>query len=166
MKQLFLYTLLILLCGAAHAQDTTHLWKKHVVRTIDMSAPSLRDNAIGIAQYMLGMLTENKVNVYSPFGNDTKYENDKLAKWQYEELTSTIPDTEYNYNSTTRKTDRTPRKRNNFNPDSVYKFNLLEEWTFDPFTDKITIEIQYIEPLTDRYSKEGEYLGCQSAFRM
>jgi len=131
-----------------------------------MSPPSLRDNARGIAKHMLGMLKDKNINIYSTFGYDIKYENNKLQKWQREELTSTVPDTEYNYNSTPHKTDTILRKRDNFQPDSVCKFNLLEEWTFNPHTDKITIEIQYIEPLTNRYLKDGAYLGSQPAFRM
>lgn len=146
MRTATLCILLMLAYCSTNAQDDVRMWKKHVVRTIDIRTAGTTKDGNAIGALMFAALKENRLSFFESF----YYDSTRLPAWVYKELVSKDPDTNYDYKPNNHR-DTILRKRNNFQPDSVYAFNIYEDWIYNPLTDKIEIQVKYIDPLTPMY---------------
>ncbi|MCW3124212.1 MAG: BlaR1 peptidase [Flavipsychrobacter sp.] len=143
------------------------IWKKQVTRIIgfkqkeDTALRHLRD--AGPDSTLLEMLViavnAGKITAYSAFDHDF---STKLSKEDFNKSFTTIDTMVITDPVTGQELKKIIRRDFDFR--AIYKYRILEEWTFNKSTGKTDILIQGIEPIKDVYGDDGVYRGIQGMF--
>ena len=162
MKKTSLFLLSLLLSVYTFAQDRA--WKKEVSRIIDVREEGLKDQRRSIGNRIFKLLAKGvhagRLNAYSNFPGTY------LTKLSAAEISSmyAYDDTNEVIDPVTGEHALVVNHRKPFENADVYKYKLLEDWTFNPATGTIDVEIKYIGPMLLIYGDDGVYRGKQTIF--
>ena len=152
-----------------HIREADILWKKRVWREIDsrekqnMAFRFPGDENSGGGYFIEILLDGRKKGKIKAFSNFDDRFTSVMTKDQIAELTVGKPDTipvedpetgEITYRIT----------RTEFNPESVTKFRIKEDWIFDRNVGKMVVHIIALAPMIDKYSEDGTFRGSQAMF--
>lgn len=156
----------ISLPACAHAQTHPAVWKKRVIRTIDLAERKdgvrLSSNAAGdssLIQLVINAALTKKMTIYSVFDPSlsTKTSPDILPLWDCKMDTVSVID------SITGETV-VKLKSNDVKYEHLQKLGVSEDWTFDPSGGTTTIQILGIGPVQDIYGDDGTFRGRRTLF--
>lgn len=164
-------TLLVLACMATSAswaqKPGNAVWKKTVARMIDLTAKDdtkhhLKD--AGDSKYLSEMMADEviagKLTAYSNIDNNF---STRLTPAEVKNILGPKKDTVTVTDPVTGK-EITKYITTDVNFETIQKFRLLEEWTFNPATGKTDIQITGIAPIKEIYSDDGSFRGIQAIF--
>jgi gliding motility associated protien GldN len=86
-----------------------------------------------------------------------------FSKAEMEELLKGKPDTGY-YQDPVNDAEIVSVTYKDFNPATITKYRLIEDWMFDNNTGKMVVHIVGIAPVRDIYGSDGQYRGSQAMF--
>jgi gliding motility associated protien GldN len=145
------------------------LWKKRVWREIDTREkqnmafrfPGDENSGGGyFIEILLDGLKKGKIKAYSNF--DDRFTS-VMTKDQVMELTAGKWDTVIAIDPETQE-EKVIVTRREFNPETVTKFRIKEDWIFDRNIGKMVVHIIALSPLKDVYGDNGEFRGSQPMF--
>ena len=146
------------------------LWKKRVWREIDSREkqnmafrfPGDENSGGGFfIEILLDAIKKGKVKAYSNF--DDRFTT-AMTKDAIIEMTAGKLDTNYVIDPETGE-ERMVISRKEFNPESVTKFRIKEEWVFDRNVGKMVVQIIGLSPLKDIYNEsDGSFRASQPMF--
>jgi hypothetical protein len=99
----------------------------------------------------------------------TAYTNDppfgaKLTEDQISDKNASVLDSMFVIDPVTNKEVYLPRKSQFEINNTVTKYRIMEDWTFDPATGKTTVEIVGVGPVWDMYGDDGVFRGRMTMF--
>lgn len=155
MKLVFQITLLLIISCNAIAQPT--IWKKDVGRAVSFTETKVKDPKEMLAVAMLDAAVNGSVQGYQ---NIDAYSTYPLTAAQVKDMMTGKMDTVTVIDPVTGKeaiviTDRI------FQPETIDKFKLHEEWMFNTTDFKTTIHIAGIAPALNITNEDGSYRATQ-----
>ncbi len=145
------------------------LWKKRAWREIDTRErqnvafryPGDENTGGGyFIEILLDGIKKGKVKAYSNF--DDRFTT-ALTKDQINEMLQGKLDTTYAEDPVTGDMQMKVTRKE-FNPESVTKYRLKEDWIFDRNVGKMVVRIVGIAPLQDIYNEDGSYRASKPMF--
>lgn len=152
-----------------HIREADILWKKRVWREIDSREkqnmafrfPGDENSGGGFfIEILLDALKKGKIQAFSNF--DDRFTS-VMTKDQITELTIGRPDTILIEDPITGEMT-SKIVRSEFNPETVTKFRIKEDWIFDRNVGKMVVHIIALAPMVDKYSEDGSFRGSQAMF--
>ncbi len=152
-RYLPLIIILMIACLQAKGQTNGKVWKKRVIRTINMQIPEDKKthhlksagNDTTITELLVNAAGAGKLTVYSNIDDNF---STKQSATEVKDMLSPKKDT-------VTMTDPVSGKEvmkivsMDINYDAIQKFRILEEWTYNPGTGKTDIQITGIAPVKD-----------------
>ncbi len=150
-------------------RETDLTWKKRVWREINtLEKQNLAFRYAGDEHTGGGMLIEilidavknGKVAAYAT--TDNRFTT-PFSKEELEDMVKGKPDTNYIVNPIDDSEIMTVSFRD-FDPTSITKYRLIEDWMFDNNTGQMVVHIVGIAPVRDIYGAANDYRGSQAMF--
>jgi gliding motility associated protien GldN len=145
------------------------LWKKRVWREIDSREkqnmvfrfPGDENSGGGyFIEILLDGLKKGKIKAFSNF--DDRFTN-VMTKEQVLEMTAGKLDSTQVEDPETGEMTLVVNRRE-FNPETVTKYRIKEDWIFDRNIGKMVVHIVGMAPIVDLYGADGSYRGPQAMF--
>lgn len=152
-----------------YVREADILWKKRVWREIDSREkqnmafrfPGDENSGGGyFIEILLDALKKGKIQAFSNY--DDRFTN-IMSKDQIMEITAGKLDTFEVENPETGEMEITVKRRE-FNPESVTKFRIKEDWIIDRNVGQMVVRIIALAPLVDKYGEDGSFRGSQPMF--
>ena len=161
MRRVILYTLLILLCYPADAQDIScnKTWKKIANRSINANTI---DKNHAIATQIITAVKEHKLTAYTLTGYAAP---PIMTTEQLTHVLNGFPDSTTVTDPITGKEILIVRRRTTL-PDSVCVYQVNEECSFHPEQLSLDINIRYVYPTINMYDLDSVYTGRRPLFRL
>ncbi|MBL7719475.1 MAG: gliding motility protein GldN [Flavipsychrobacter sp.] len=152
-----------------YIREADILWKKRVWREIDSREkqnmafrfPGDENSGGGFfIEILLDALKKGKIQAFSNF--DDRFTS-VMSKEQVTELTLGKVDTVWVEDS---ETGQMTMKlvRTEFNPETVTKFRIKEDWIIDRNVGQMVVRIIALAPLQDKYGDDGNFRASQAMF--
>ncbi len=143
-------------CRAQEDQSSMYQWRRTVSREID--APQKNINAThdtSLAEMIIQAVKVGELLAYNSY--DAGFSHQLTLEEVLETNVDCQLDTMYIIDPKTGKeTAMAPKK---FDFSKIKKFEILEEWSFNPHSGKTKIEISGVAPVRDIYGDDGVYRG-------
>jgi Gliding motility associated protein GldN len=154
-SRIYLSALFVSLVFNLHAQTQPsghEVWKKEVSRIITIPPPNSM-----FASDIAKAAVAGKLTGYSNFDHSFSY---KLTQAELNSLFAERVDTV----TVTGKNGKMVKKGtvHKFNPDIITRYRVLENWTYQPGTGEVKVQIQGIAPLVDILNEDGTFRGTQN----
>jgi gliding motility associated protien GldN len=152
-----------------YIREADVLWKKRVWREIDSREkqnmafrfPGDENSGGGyFIEILLDALKKGKIQAFSNY--DDRFTS-IMSKEQIQELTAGKIDTLPVIDPETGE-ETIVYKRREFNPESVTKFRIKEDWIIDRNTGMMVVRIVAMAPMVDKYGEDGTFRGSQPMF--
>jgi len=167
MKIILLHFILVLCCLSAQAQDNNNglPWKKKVSWLID-TRDTITHQGKTKDKPLLKMIEDavdaGKMTAYDPQQPDLSM---KMPMKDFRSIFNTLTDTT-EVSDPISGTVTVVFTTHGLVPDAVYHYKVTEEWSFDPASGKINVQIASIAPSIDIYGDDNVYRGSRSLFRI
>ncbi len=152
-----------------NVRESDMLWKKRVWREIDarekqnvafMYAGDEHTGGGMFIEILIDAVSTGKVAAYSTI--DDRFTTPYTRADLYEQLRGK-PDTNYVINPVDESETMVVTYKE-FDPATVTKYRLIEDWIFDRGTGKMVVRIVGIAPIKDIYGPDGSFRGSQPMF--
>ena len=154
---IILFAIILAMSFVARGQNTS-VWRKDVSRTI-LLLPGKHKYDFNLFDTISDGIKRNKIRAYSHYNYTfTKLTRDEILEIYRPPLDTTSI---VNYVLGQEPTGPQPPP---LIADSVYQYQIFENWTYDPSTYKTQIQVKAIAPVVNFYGDDSAFKGRKSLF--